>query len=246
MQTERRTMSKIEVKQYYSEIHAASQATFAVSLSQCTHLGYVHDLALSLQDWHKVIPVNNKSMLQNTVEQVEVSCLSMLGGIYRQAFAGLRLSLEMLFGMVYFSAHELEYIEWTKGTRDISWSIINDEHNGVFSCRFANAFFPELASYIPDARNRAARLYRELSEYVHGNYSTWSHEQPALEKRDDLIASYERNVREFRYLAQLVLSIRYLKQIHLSDTHVVEIHVTDELGTLPEIRSVYGGPVEIC
>ncbi len=234
----------MQAETYYTAINKASQEVFTKSIGSCDFLGNIHDYSTALQDWIQVIPNDLEvQILNHSIEQVEISCLSLLSGIYRQSFASLRLSLELLFGSTYFSASKLELVEWMKGSRDLNWKTINDQDNGVLSKRFSNAFFPELSNYVSEERNKATMLYRELSEFVHGNYSTWNLERPSLSLNKDLIVQYERNFKSFSSISQFLLCVRYLKQLDQEKLSKVEPHIMDELRHITEIRAVFGGSI---
>ncbi|MEH1835357.1 MAG: hypothetical protein V7L29_25710 [Nostoc sp.] len=235
----------MNAKEYYKTISEATHTIFEVSVNHCNFLGKLYDYSASIQEWMDVIPSSQeKQMIDYSLEQVEFSCLSLLSGMYRQSFASLRLSLELLFGSVYFSAYRLEYLEWKNGSRDLKWQTINDENNGVLSQRFSNVFFPELSTHINAHRNTANSVYRELSEFVHGNYSTWNREKPSLSVNENLIEQYRQRFQLISSTCHFLLSMRYLKEIEPQRLHKIEVHVMDELQYIPEIRLFFGGAVE--
>lgn len=235
----------MKAQEYYRAINVATHTTFENSVSHCNFLGKIHDYSASIQEWMEVIPSNQeKHMINHSLEQIEFSCLSLLSGLYRQSFTSLRLALELLFGSIYFSAHQIEYIEWKKGSRDLSWTTINDDDNGVLSKRFSNAFFPELSIYIDAQRNIAKEVYRGLSEFVHGNYATWNKEKPNLLIDENLIEEYRKKFYALNSISHFLLTMRYLKEVNPEDLHKIEAHVMDELQYIDDIRRIFGGTVE--
>ncbi len=235
----------MKAKEYYAAISQAAQTLFDESVDYCDFLGKIHDYSASIQDWLKVIPSSQENhMIDYSLEQVEFSCLLLLSGMYRQAFASLRLALELLFGAIYFSAHKLDYLEWQNGSRDLNWQTVTDENSGVLSKRFSNAFFPELSNQLEMQHQLAKALYRQLSEFVHGNYSTWNRERPNLSINEKLIEDYKRKFYNLSSLAQFILSLRYLKEVEKEDLYKIEAHVMDELQHIAEIRLIFGGAVE--
>ena len=235
----------MKAQEYYKAISEATHTIFDKSIIYCDFLGKIHDYSASIQDWMEVVPSNQeKHMINHSLEQIEFSCLSLLSGMYRQSFSSLRLALELLFGSIYFSAHKLEHIEWRNGSRDLSWKVINDKENGVLSKRFSDAFFPELSIYIDDQRNISKEIYRQLSEFVHGNYATWDREVHSLSINETLIEEYRKKFYSMNSVSHFLLTMRYLKEIKLEDLHRIETHVMDELQHIDEIRKVFGGTVE--
>ncbi len=235
----------MKAKEYYAAISQAAQTLFDESVDYCDFLGKIHDYSASIQDWLKVIPSSKENhMLDQSLEQVEFSCLLLLCGMYRQAFASLRLALELLFGAIYFSAHKLDYLEWENGTRDLTWQTVIDENSGVISKRFSNAFFPELSIYVEMQHKLAKALYRQLSEFVHGNYSTWNRQNPKLSINEKLIEDYKHKFDSISSLAHFLLSLRYLKEVEKEKLYKIESHVMDKLQHIAEIRFIFGGAVE--
>jgi hypothetical protein len=235
----------MRVDEYYRTISEASKTIFEKSVAHCDFLGKVHDYSTSIQEWIDVIsPSQERLMIDHSVEQLEFSCLFLLSGMYRQSFSSLRLALELLFGGVYFSAHKLEYLEWSKGSRDLNWNTISDVENGVLSKRFSDAFFPELSNDVEIQRIESKKIYRQLSEFVHGNYSTWNRAKPSLSINEKLIKEYKEKIYSMSYMSHFLLSMRYLKELQVDNLHKVEIHVMDELQHIDAIRSVFGGAVE--
>lgn len=235
----------MKAKEYYTAINKAAQGIFEESIYYCDFLGKVHDYSVSIQDWLKVIPPSQENqMIDHSLEQLEFSCLLLLSGIYRQAFASLRLALEELFGAIYFSAHKLDYLEWKNGSRDLNWQTVTDENSGVLSKRFSNAFFPELSIHLEVQLKLTKALYRQLSEFVHGNYSTWERENPNLSINKKLIDEYKQKFCSVSLLAQFLLSLRFLKEVEKENLYKIESHVMDELQHIAEIRLIFGGAVE--
>ena len=235
----------MNAQEYYRTISEATHTIFEESVNHCDFLGKVADYSASIQDWMSVIsPNQEKHMIDHSLEQIEFSCLSLLSGMYRQSFSSLRLALELLFGAVYFSAYKLEYMEWRNGSGDLNWQTVNNKDNGVLSKRFSDAFFPDLSTYIEAQHDAAKSVYRELSEFVHGNYSTWNREKPILAIDEDLIEEYKHKFESISSISHFLLSMRYLKEVQVEDLHKIETHVMDELQHIAEIRLVFGGAVE--
>ena len=93
-------------------------------------------------------------------------------GNYRHATISLRLFLELSLSTVHFSAYELHLREWLNRRRDIVWKSLVDPSTGVFAHNFIEAFNPGLENLGKQYSTIADALYRECSEYVHGNRHT--------------------------------------------------------------------------
>ena len=172
-----------------------------------------------------------------------VSMLSLSQGMYRNAFKGLRLVLELHLQGVLLSADPIGLNEWLRSAKDTIWAAIVDDQNGVFTVRFARAFFPELEGRVGAFVGIARALYRELSECTHGNvpnaiqlpkgisydadvFQTW------CEKADTLIA-----------IVHFALALRYLKELRGEHLKAVEHVLLERLGSISAVRERLGGPV---
>lgn len=161
--------------------------------------------------------------------------------MYRQEFSTLRLAFEMALSVAHFSAHKLELQEWIDGRADIKWAALIDENNGILSDRFAKAFFPDFSENIGAYRAKTKRIYRSLSEYVHGNNETWSSSGLALKFNKELLDSYFESISVVEDVVIFVLACRYLK--------IFSPEILETLGFIPEnmnhisyIREYFGGP----
>lgn len=242
----------MDAKKYFSELNNASQKVFEKTTEDAAFLGNLHDCSLSLQEWVNVLgkePFTN--LIKHSIEQVEISGFSISLGLYRQGFASLRLALEMLFGGIYFSSNKIEFIEWSKNSRDLQWAIISgvrpddeeeDPQRGVLSHRFVKAFGSSLLLYIKEYQQKASSLYRTLSEFVHGNNATWNVESPSLNFDEEVLAKFKSCVIDFKNLAEFVLCVRFLNELDVHQINQLEVQINDELKHIQAIRTILGGP----
>ncbi|WP_294674779.1 hypothetical protein [uncultured Fluviicola sp.] len=224
-------------EEYIKKINEQIQGIFDSSLDQNKDvINNGIDFSKSLQTWLEIIPEDNyKILLTNSIQSLELSIISQTYCLYRNAFSSLRLSMEMLFGGVFFSTATLDFIEWTKSSRDLNWSTINDLNNGVLSHRFCNAFFLELKDKNEEYYTKAKELYRDLSEYVHGNHHTWITESEALKIEEKEIILFNKSLKSFFEIANFVLCLRYLKTLKQSQLEQVEPIVMQTLNHVEPI-----------
>ena len=211
-------------EQYIRKINDQVQSLFTDSLSRNREiLNTGIDTSKSIQTWYAVIPDEKyKILISNGIQALEISLLSQSYCLYRNAFSALRLSMEMIFGGVYFSTNLLDFVEWTKSSKDLNWSTINDEQNGVLSHRFINAFFPELDGNYQTYYTKSKELYRNLSEYVHGNHHTWITGKEALKIDEGEINLYHHCLEAYSEIIFFILSMRYLKSFEVEKLSEVE------------------------
>lgn len=136
--------------------------------------------------WIKILEYAPETyMYKNAAKVYQEAFGNMLMGLYQPAFMGLRYFLERTLTGVYYSGSELELRTWMHGERDTYWAELigreesvkiktNDideinSNNGLFSQKFTRAFFPELSDAAKSFRSQTSKVYRNCSEYVHGN-----------------------------------------------------------------------------
>jgi hypothetical protein len=230
------------VNDYYTRLNSENSRIFTESLIDNSGQSLTHDLVSNLQIWmNLLIKYESSNMLSNSIEELDISCLQMMQGIYRGSFASLRLSLEMLCGSIYFSAHNIEYKEWSNGNKDLIWAVLSCSENGILSKRFSDAYFPELKTSTADIHLKLKKLYRELSEMVHGNNKTWSYENPKLSYNKALKDIYKSYIEDYIIVSNYVLCLRFLNFVPFEDISKIETHINDSLGHIEEIRIKIGG-----
>lgn len=224
--------------EYIKAVNQEVQNLFEESLVEnADNLNSGIDFSKSLQTWIDLIPDDNyKILLVNSIQSLEISLLSQTYCLYRNAFGSLRLSLEMLFGGIYFSTNLLDFIEWSKSSKDLNWSIINDPDNGVLSHRFYNAFFPEIKEDAPRYQTKAKDLYRDLSEYVHGNHHTWSLDKKALKIEKSEIQLYKKCLLTFNEIAMFALTLRFFKNFDKNNIEHIEPIILQNLNHILPIH----------
>jgi hypothetical protein len=232
------------VNDYYKKLNSETTRIFDESLKENNIQSNTHDLISNLQIWYNLLKNNESSiMLLNAIEELDISCLQMMQGLYRGSFASIRLSLEMLCGSVYFSAHNIEYKEWSNGNRDLMWSYLFCPENGILSKRFTDAYYPELKDISAEFHERIKKLYRELSEMVHGNNKTWDYENPSLTHNVSLRSNYKLCIESYTVISNYILCLRFLKNLSSEDISKIEPHIIDCLGYNEEIRTKIGGQI---
>ncbi|MFQ2858314.1 hypothetical protein ACK3YY_12945 [Aeromonas caviae] len=234
----------MNIERYLTRLNSESNNIFESSVTYRDKLGVAHHASSCIYEFSENISDSTeKKILQTVSSQMETATFSACKGMYRQAFVSLRLALEMGLASAYFSVHKLELHEWLDGRGDIKWSSLICEHEGVFSTRFSQAFFKEFGQDISSYRDKAKDVYRQLSEYVHGNNETWESSEIELRFDSNKLDLYFLRTKEVSEIILFVLSCRYLKSF--------SYHVLDSLEFIPEemnhlgyVREYFGGPKE--
>ena len=235
-------------EEYYKKLHASCtavlDATFAADgdRRQAASHGFVGDI----EAWAKALALRPEAELfQTGLREYQFALLALVQGQYRQAFMALRLSFELLLGGVYLSANELELRVWLRGRNDLVWGNLIDEQTGVLSKRFIGAFFEDLADKAATYRVMAQALYRECSEYVHGNPPKSARLPDGVSFSAAVFADSHEKAKSLRLVVHFCLCARYLLVLDKTARAPLESVVLDALGHMPEIRHVFGAPVEL-
>jgi hypothetical protein len=232
---------------YYRRLHkdcfAVLEATFASSVSSLQSAS--HSFIKDMERWSEALGRRPEGeMLKAAMSEYQFALLSLVQGQYRQAFMSLRLTMELLLGGVYFSGNELELRIWLKGSRDLIWGAIVEDDGGVFSKKFIGAFLEVLADEGRHYRLIAESVYRECSEYVHGNAATHSQVPGTICFSQEMFESWHEKAKSVRLVTSFALCCRYVLFLDIQTRNSLEAVLLDNLGHLDEVRAILGAPVE--
>jgi hypothetical protein len=177
-------------------------------------------------------------LLAQSVREYQHGLFFAATGHYRQAFVSLRMFMELALASVLFSSCEYSLRRWMRGEQDISWAAIIDSENGVLSTNYVKAFFEELSESAPGYRAIARTLYRECSEYLHGNYGTWSAPE-RLEFSDGDFVGWHEKAGSCLLVTFFCLAVRYLPGFAPTELAAVEGPMIDHLGHIDQVRRVF-------
>lgn len=214
------------------EAGIGDSATFAMHTKS-------HNFIKELETISALITGPEKAVFLIACREYQFALEAILSGRYRHAYASLRLTIEFLLSSVFFSAHQLKLNLWLKGAEDLVWSAINDENKGVFSHNFLRAFFPELGEYRAQYLTLVNTVYRECSEYVHGNPSTHDNDAGPIEYDAERVKDFHDKVETVRLCSLFAFVTRYLPTTSQADRAGVEPIVLEAFGNLPEIQAQF-------
>ncbi|MGY0146990.1 hypothetical protein [Edwardsiella tarda] len=230
----------MDIQKYFTKLNAESKTVFDQSISQKENLGKLHHLSSCIYEMSIFLrDPQEKRILETVSAQLESSNYSLIVGLYRQAFSSLRLALEMGLGAIYFSASKLEMHEWLDGRRDIKWSRIIDEENGVYSKRFVMAFFSDLVDYTEAYRKNTITVYRKLSEYVHGNNETWTNGSVRIIYKDELFDQYCKYYQSVTESILFSAICRYAKNFDNTERESLQF-LLEDFNHIEKIRELFG------
>lgn len=187
--------------------------------------------------WEQVLRSRRESaVLRRAINEFQSALYALAIGQYRHAFIGLRLFFELSLACVRFSLNELELRQWESDARDINWQQLINTDDGIFSKNVVKAFNCDLVEHAPQFRVLGEKVYRECSEYVHGNASTHEVLPSTIEYAEGCFAAWYAKGRSIHMVVLFALSYRYLPELTKLDREKLKASVEEELGHIPHIR----------
>ena len=169
------------------------------------------------------------------------SLILCMQGYYKDAFIGLRQFMEHMLFAIDLSTNDFKYRKWKRGKEDMVWSKIVDKDQGIFSVEFLKTY----AADVDEERSIefhtiAKNIYRECSEYVHGNYEKLENLSYGLKYSEESIETYLNMCDSIRYLICAELFIRY-RDIFDDNTVLTRLEsiLIDNLGSMHEVQNLF-------
>jgi len=181
----------------------------------------------------------DSTILLSAIQEFELGFQAVVGGQYRYSFIAQRYFLEQICRFVYLSTNELHLRHWKLGLRDISWGSLVDNDNGIFSKVFIRAFFSEIESEGDHMATIASKLYRESSEFIHGNFNIISEIPSSIEFNSNLLAKWIGFMETSKFVALFLLFMRFSKDIDHENIHRIEEMAKEELGGIEEFNLLF-------
>jgi hypothetical protein len=167
---------------------------------------------------------------------VMASCL----GFYRQAFGALRLALELCLASLDFSMNERRLRSWLRGESDIVWQALIDNDSGVFAKSVIHLFCEDLADIAPQYRAMTEKLYRECSEYVHGNMATHKRLPENFAFSSDIFLAWADKASIARLSILFAFTARYADDLAEPQKELIRPSILDALGHVEAVRLRFG------
>lgn len=220
--------------QFENVIKASFDSEYGTKLSELFQ--FVEDLIL----WFEIL--NSKidtTILTSVVNEYELGFQAVAHGQYRHAFMSNRYFLEQICRFIYLSTNELYLRQWKLGLREVAWGSLVDKENGIFSKIFIRAFFPEVESEGEHMIKLVSSLYRETSEFIHGNFSKMVTISSKIEFKPELLKSWLKFMETNKFVSTFLLFMRFSKDCKREDIHKLEDLAKDELGGIEEFNVLF-------
>jgi len=173
------------------------------------------------------------------VREYQFALYALVSGHYRHAFSGLRLFFELILASIQFSAHEIDYRMWATDSKDINWSALKSPDSGIFSANFIRAFNPDFCSFSKQYLAIAEIVYRECSEFVHGNASTHLVLPFDIAFQKEIFNMWHQKAATMRLVVIFCYSARYLNYISNETKDGLEHVIVESLGNLAPVQAIF-------
>ncbi len=180
-----------------------------------------------------------KDVMDVALKEYQFSLLALASGQYRYAFGGLRLFFELMLSVVRFSAHEIDLRMWMRDSKDINWDSLKNLDSGVFSINFLRAFNPAFAEFGRQFSAISESVYRECSEYVHGNARTHTMLPSDIKFDCDAHLAWCDKSAAMRQAIVFAFAARYLNYVSADRMMKMESVVMDVIGYLAPVQVVF-------
>lgn len=191
----------------------------------------------SVESLHQTVSDRFESVVYTqAVQEAQYGIFLISIGSYRNAYSSLRLFFELNLAAIDFSTNERQFLLWSLGRADISWSRLSEAQEGVLSKNFCNIFPLDLADHAQSYRAMATTVYRECSEFVHGNPSANSKLPEFLEFKKETVLDWCSKLDTMYLVYVFLFSVRYLPSLNLEKKENVKSDVLEQLAHLAPIR----------
>lgn len=236
----------MEVSKHYIELHKHSEAILQEMIADkeaLTALTASHNFLLDYDRFKFAIATRPEvDVLNAAVKEYQLALFALANGQYRHAFVGVRLFFELMLSAIQFSAHEIDYRMWARSTKDINWTALTEPTTGIFAVNFIRAFNPSFSEEAKPYLAIAAKVYRECSEFVHGNASTHASLPDNISFHKETFLSWHQKAEAMRVVITFAYSARYLGHIGKHELNTIEPVVLDVLGHIPAVQAIFSAP----
>jgi hypothetical protein len=177
-------------------------------------------------------------IFESAIKELNQSFLAALNSHYRQSFSGQRLALELWFAGIQFSTNDLNFRKWKTNEKDIVWSSLINPDDGILSIGFARAYWPATEKRVHLYRNIAEKIYRECSQFVHGNSQTHDFLPKTFGYSKDVIITWKSHLDTITSLFLYTFLIRFNENLTALNYEKIGPQITEILGHISETREL--------
>lgn len=231
------------IAEHYSKILDRSQSSLNELKEDTERLSLftvAHNAAADLDELEKLLYARTEiEMFRLAKIEYQHALYSASFAQYRQAHVSLRLFFELSLCCVLFSAHEIDMHLWLKDEKDSNWTAISSNQNGVLSKDFVGAFFPDMKEHCEQYRAMACTLYRECSQFVHGNKLSFSGIDGTISYNPEMIEVWSDRSDTAMRVIKFAFACRYLRSATEQKRNELEQIFLDDFGDFPAIQAQF-------
>src|SRR5690606_5110362 len=127
---------------------------------------------------------------------------------------------------------------WKIGERDTYWAELMDSDKGIFSHKFVRAFFPELKDERSHFHAITLKVYRECSQFVHGNQSVIEKIPVSLVFSEELFEEWNIRADIIKRVILFSLCLRYLRSFDSKQVKKIENTLSEEFKGISPINEI--------
>lgn len=224
-----------KINEMYGEVIKHSyQSQYAAKLAN------MFQFSEDLNSWCEVLShYTDTTLLISALHEFELGFQAAVSGQYRFAFSANRYFVEQVCKFIYLSSNEFHLRQWKGGFRDISWNSITDNDSGIFSVNYIRVFYSEIESEGKHIFELISKLYRETSEFVHGNFLNIRLLPKNIEFNESLLEKWLSNMETAKFVAIFLLCMRFSKGLNKKELGVLEDSIRDELCGIEEFNLLF-------
>ncbi len=229
-------MSANATATFYLTLNDATRAVIGQSTTDPAKFGHAQQTVDDLNHWRKVLGTRPESIvLQHGLNEATVGLF-----LLRLDYIDLPSShsgYSWSYRCIVSTARRIGS-NWPSGWggRDVKWASLMDPDSGVLSVRYSDGFFPELRDSVAMYRGIAAKIYRELSEFVHGNHQTWGITKDRLEFSENAQEQWFANFSDANRAVTYASCLRFLMESNIQDVAEISALVQNCSGHVEPIR----------
>jgi hypothetical protein len=229
-------------KEHFSKLNQKFGEVIESSFSS-KHESKLSELFLFSDDLNTWVDMLNgktdTTILISALQEYELGFQAVVSGQYRYAFIAHRYFLEQICRFIYLSTNELHLRYWKLGLRDISWGSLVDKENGIFSKVFIRAFYPEVDSEGEHMIALVSKLYRESSEFIHGNFNKIEELPTNIQFSQALLERWLDFTETSKFVSLFLLFMRFSKDLDSGSIQKIEEMAKEELSGIEEFNLLF-------
>jgi hypothetical protein len=234
------------IRAHLMDLHASAATYLDKAASDfAPSLGQLLQLDVDVRQWaDRLADRPEAQLLSNARRELGFATYSAASGLYLQAFANLRLFLELSFAAVYFSVHELERRRWMEDRADFRWSKALDPTDGVLAPAFVREFSPMAEAECQRFASLAAAKYRHCSQFIHGKVVATDGLPPTLLYSPLVLADWVDTAVACAQAVLYMLYCRYRESLLPGDDGTLAETLEHSFSHLRSIRQALGLPLD--